>query len=147
VVDRRLARWIRVALVAAPVVYLAFWLLMAGWAHSTGHTFGGEVRLAESDVSSSRWAIWSNTLQLIRENPWTGVGFGEFNFAWTLTPFPDRPVAFFDHSHNLPLQLLVELGIPLGSWCWGCCCGRWPRPACARGRWRAMPAPRRARRS
>lgn len=115
VVDRRLARWVRVSLVAAPVVYLAFWLLMAGWAHSTGHTFGGEARLAESDVSSSRWAIWSNTLQLIRENPWTGVGFGEFNFAWTLTPFPDRPVAFFDHSHNLPLQLWVELGIPLGT--------------------------------
>lgn len=115
VVDRRLARWIRMALVAAPVVYLAFWLLMAGWAHSTGHTFGGEARLAEGDVSSSRWAIWSNTLQLIRENPWAGVGFGEFNFAWTLTPFPDRPVAFFDHSHNLPLQLLVELGIPLGA--------------------------------
>ncbi|HJV68886.1 PglL family O-oligosaccharyltransferase [Ideonella sp.] len=114
-VDRRLARWVRVSLVAAPVVYLAFWLLMAGWAHSTGHTFGGEARLAESDVSSSRWAIWSNTLQLIRENPWTGVGFGEFNFAWTLTPFPDRPVAFFDHSHNLPLQLWVELGIPLGT--------------------------------
>jgi len=114
-VDRRLARWVRVSLVAAPVAYLAFWLLMAGWAHSTGQTFGGEARLTEGDVSSSRWAIWSNTLQLIRENPWTGVGFGEFNFAWTLTPFPDRPVAFFDHSHNLPLQLWVELGIPLGT--------------------------------
>jgi hypothetical protein len=42
------------------------------------------------------------------------VGFGEFNFAWTLTPFADRPVAFFDHSHNLPLQLFVELGVPAG---------------------------------
>jgi hypothetical protein len=42
-----------------------------------------------------------------------GVGFGEFNFAWTLTPFPDRPIAFFDHTHNLVLQLAVELGISL----------------------------------
>jgi hypothetical protein len=40
------------------------------------------------------------------------VGWGEFNFAWSLTPFPGRPVAFFDHTHNLPLQLAVELGIP-----------------------------------
>jgi hypothetical protein len=54
-------------------------------------------------------------LSLIRSNPWTGVGWGEFNFAWTLTPFPGRPTAFFDHTHNLPLQLLVELGLPLGG--------------------------------
>ena len=47
-------------------------------------------------------------------HPWAGVGFGEFNFAWSLTPFPGRPVAFFDHTHNLPLQLAVELGLPLG---------------------------------
>lgn len=28
-----------------------------------------------------------------------------------MTPFPGRPVAFFDHSHNLPLQLAVESGL------------------------------------
>jgi O-antigen ligase len=114
-IDRRLARRVRIALVAAPVVYLLIALAMSGWAHTTGHTFGGEGRLAEGDVSASRFGIWANTLELIRQQPWTGVGFGEFNFAWTLTPFPDRPVAFFDHTHNLPLQLWVELGVPLGS--------------------------------
>ena len=113
--DRRLARWVRVALVATPAAYLLIGVGMSGWAHATGHTFGGEVRLAETDVSASRWGIWSNTLALIRAQPWTGVGFGEFNFAWTLTPFPGRPVAFFDHTHNLPLQLWVELGVPLGT--------------------------------
>jgi Virulence factor membrane-bound polymerase, C-terminal len=30
-----------------------------------------------------------------------------------MTPFVNRPTAFFDHTHNLPLQLLVELGVPL----------------------------------
>jgi O-antigen ligase len=113
--DKRLARWVRIALGAAPVAYLVFWLLMAAWAHWSGQTFGGEERLAQTDISSSRWGIWANTLDLIRLHPWTGVGFGEFNFAWTLTPFPGRPVAFFDHTHNLPLQLWVELGIPLGT--------------------------------
>jgi len=114
-VDRRLARWVRIALFAAPVAYLLIALAMSGWAHTTDHTFGGEGRLAEGDVSASRFGIWANTLTLIRQQPWTGVGFGEFNFAWTLTPFPGRPVAFFDHTHNLPLQLWVEFGIPLGS--------------------------------
>jgi hypothetical protein len=41
------------------------------------------------------------------------VGWGNFNFAWSLTPFPQRHTAFFDHTHNLPLQLAVELGLPL----------------------------------
>lgn len=113
--DRRLARWVRITLVMAPMVYLVIAFAMSGWAHSTGNTFGGETRLAEGDMSASRFGIWSNTLDLIRAQPWTGVGFGEFNFAWTLTPFPGRPVAFFDHTHNLPLQLWVELGIPLGT--------------------------------
>jgi O-antigen ligase len=33
--------------------------------------------------------------------------------AWTLTPLPGRPTAFFDHAHNLPLHLAAELGLPL----------------------------------
>jgi O-antigen ligase len=111
--DRRLPRWLRIALALAPVVYLAGWMVSAGWAHETAHAFGGEARLAERDLSSSRFAIWKNTLSLIAANPWTGVGWGEFNFAWTLSPFPDRPVAFFDHTHNLFLQFAVELGIPM----------------------------------
>jgi Virulence factor membrane-bound polymerase, C-terminal/O-Antigen ligase len=64
-------------------------------------------------VSYSRYKIWWNSLAMIAQHPWLGVGFGEFNFAWTLTPFPDRPVAFFDHAHNLMLQFGVELGVPL----------------------------------
>jgi len=111
--DRRLDRRLRVLLVSAPVVYAITWKAMAWWAEALHHTFGGAARLAETDVSGSRFGIWANTLALIRDNPWAGVGFGEFNFAWTLTPFPGRPTAFFDHTHNLPLQLAVELGLPL----------------------------------
>ena len=50
---------------------------------------------------------------MIASHPWLGVGFGDFNFAWTLTPFPGRPIAFFDHTHNLVLNFAVELGLPL----------------------------------
>ena len=83
--------------------------------HQHSAVFGGEVQLQKSDISSSRFGIWSNTLALIAAHPWAGVGFGEFNFAWSLTPFPGRPTAFFDHTHNLPLQLAVELGLPLAT--------------------------------
>ena len=111
--DRRLSRPVRGLLIAAPLIYAAAWLGMAQWAALSAHSFGGTERLAETDISSSRFAIWRDTLALIRQQPWTGVGFGEFNYAWTLTPSPHRPTALFDHTHNLPLQLAVELGLPL----------------------------------
>ncbi|NLZ40210.1 MAG: O-antigen ligase family protein, partial [Comamonadaceae bacterium] len=106
--DRRLARTTRALLLATPLLYALAWLGMAEWAAASAHAFGGAQRLAAHDISSSRFGIWANTLELIRRQPLAGVGFGEFNFAWTLTPFPRRPTAFFDHTHNLPLQFLVE---------------------------------------
>jgi O-antigen ligase len=114
VADRRLSSSTRILLVTAPVVYALGWYLMSLWATESHHTFGAAARLAEKDLSGSRFGIWRDTLALIRTVPWTGVGWGEFNFAWSLTPFPHRPVAFFDHTHNLGLQLIVELGLPLG---------------------------------
>jgi hypothetical protein len=113
--DRRLSRFTRLMLIAAPVIYAIGWVGMDFWAHHGHHTFGAEERLGQRDISSSRFAIWSETLALIRANPWTGVGVNEFNFAWTLTPFPGRPPEFFDHCHNIVLEMLVELGIPLGA--------------------------------
>ena len=115
VVDRRLPKDTRGLLIAAPLLYAAAWAGMAWWGAQSAHQFGGAARLAETDISGSRFGIWANTLELIRANPWAGIGFGEFNFAWTLTPFPGRPTAFFDHTHNLPLQLAVELGLPLAA--------------------------------
>ena len=110
--DKRLSRRTRGLLLAAPLLYALAWFGMSQWATLSAHRFGGAARLAETDISGSRFGIWANTLTLIAQQPWLGVGFGNFNFAWTLTPFPGRPTAFFDHTHNLPLQLAVELGLP-----------------------------------
>ncbi|MBY0469342.1 MAG: O-antigen ligase family protein, partial [Burkholderiaceae bacterium] len=112
--DRSLSRRSRLALCLSPVVYALCWAGLTTWADLTGHVFGGAARLRnETDISSSRFGIWSDTLALIAQHPWFGVGWGEFNLAWSLTPFPHRPGAFFDHTHNLLLQWAVELGIPL----------------------------------
>ncbi len=113
--DRSLERRTRLMLVLAPVAGALLWLGMAEWARLHDSVFAGEAQLRQADPSSSRFGIWKNTLSLIAMHPWLGVGFGEFNFAWTLTPFPGRPVAFFDHTHNLELQLAVELGLPLAA--------------------------------
>jgi O-Antigen ligase/Virulence factor membrane-bound polymerase, C-terminal/Protein glycosylation ligase len=112
VVDRRLSPLSRGLLIATPLlVALLAWALT-----SSSDTVGIATRRIEgSDWSSSRLAIWRDTWDLIQAHPWLGVGVGSYNFAWTLSVFPQRPTAFFDHSHNLPLQLWVELGLPLGS--------------------------------
>ncbi len=113
--DRRLARGTRGLLLATPLLFALAWGLMAWWSASGGHTFGGTARLAEADLSGSRFGIWANTWGLITQQPLLGVGFGEFNLAWSLTPFPGRSAAFFDHAHNLPLHLAAELGLPLAT--------------------------------
>ena len=115
IADRRLALASRRLLLSTPLLYALLWGAMAIWARESAHPFVGETRFSGGDLSSSRFAIWRDTIDLIRTVPWTGVGFGEFNFAWSLTPFPHRPTAFFDHTHNLPLQLAVELGLPLAA--------------------------------
>ena len=114
--DRRLSKATRLALVAAPILFLVVgWLLTQPWAGSADQQIGAAQRLAgRSTQDDTRWLVWRDALVLLARHPWTGVGFGEFNFAWSLTPMPNRATAFFDHTHNLPLQVLVELGWPLG---------------------------------
>lgn len=112
--DRRLGRASRLALLCTPLMLAFSWWLLGLWAGSSGHAFGAATRLsAEGAGSPSRLAILANAWELVKQNPLTGVGWGEFNLAWTMTPFPQRPIAFFDHTHNLPMQLMVELGLPL----------------------------------
>ncbi len=111
--DTRLTRGTRVALAGT----VLFPLGVVAWQWATTHlaflphVAGAATRLSEGD--SSHFKIWRNAVEMVRQQPWVGVGWGEFNFAWTLTPFPNRPIAFFDHTHDLPLQLIVELGFPL----------------------------------
>lgn len=119
VLDGRLSRGTRILLLATPLIYALSYGAMLGYGALSHQAVGAEARLAGEAAATgiespnARPRIWANALALIREQPWTGVGFGEFNFAWSLTPFPGRPTAFFDHTHTLPLQLAVELGLPL----------------------------------
>ncbi|MCE4555517.1 PglL family O-oligosaccharyltransferase [Roseateles cellulosilyticus] len=111
-VDRRLSRTARLSLLATPLMLGAAWWVMSIWSAESGHAFRGASRLAEGAGSPSRLAILRDAWALTLANPWLGVGWGEFNVAWSLTPFPTRPIAFFDHTHNLVSQLAVELGLP-----------------------------------
>jgi len=114
--DRRLSRRARAVLVLAPLLYAVMWWATSAWAAQSHQAFGGGGRFSkEMALSTNRYDIWSNALSLILSHPWFGVGFGDFNFAWTLTPFANRPNEFFDHTHNLILNFAVEMGVPLAT--------------------------------
>jgi O-antigen ligase len=110
--DRRLARPIRIGLAASPVAAAALVWASGALARALGLVAVLTTREG-ADVTAFRSEIWSSALTLIKDQPWLGVGWGQFNFAWTLTPFPLRSAGLVDNAHNLPLQLAVELGVPL----------------------------------
>jgi O-antigen ligase len=114
-IDRRLPGRLRVVLIGSLAAYALAWVGLSAWADQGGEFYGRSVvdKTLHGDASSSRGGIWRDTLGLIAGQPWAGVGLGAFNFAWSTSVFPQRPVAFFDHTHNLPLQLAVELGVPV----------------------------------
>lgn len=114
--DRRLSRSSRIALIAVPLLLALCWWALAANTATVGHAFAGTGLLQKADPTSSRLGVWQQSLRLIAQNPWFGVGWGQFGLAWTLTPM--EPVArvssySFTHPHNLPLMWGVELGLPL----------------------------------
>ena len=102
-------------LLAAVLAYaLATWALP--WLHGLNpmqsSAFG---RLSSGDsVCASRLTLWRNVLYLIGERPWLGWGWGELDYAHFITLYPGaRFCDILDNAHNLPLQLAVELGVPM----------------------------------
>ncbi len=62
----------------------------------------------------SRLLLWSNVQYLIALKPWAGWGWGELDYAHFTTLHPGaRFCDILDNAHNLPLQLAVELGLPV----------------------------------
>ncbi|MDI1246223.1 MAG: Wzy polymerase domain-containing protein [Rhodoferax sp.] len=76
---------------------------------------GAWARLRAGDsVCGSRLTLWRNVLYLIAQKPWLGWGWGELDYAHFITLYPGaRFCDILDNAHNLPLQLAVELGLPL----------------------------------
>ena len=108
------ALWLWGALLA---LYAACALALPLLAQSTEGIAGRDMlerlRHAES-TCGSRLILWRNVLHLIGLKPWAGWGWGELDYAHYITLYPgERFCHILDNAHNLPLQLAVELGVPL----------------------------------
>ena len=102
-------------------------LVYAATSYLLPHLLGGVDMLArlegtDSRACISRKVLWSNVLQLIAQKPWWGWGWGELDYAHYYANYSGmRFCSLLDHAHNLPLQLAVELGIPLALALCGLC--------------------------
>ena len=64
-------------------------------------------------ISSSRLQLWEDTWSLVLQNPWTGIGFGQFEFYRTFSDLPNALKVTHVNAHLLPLQLSAEYGLPV----------------------------------
>ncbi len=96
----RMKGWLALLLAVAPLV----WIAASIFTRSTANA-----------ALTQRLALWRDVRELICQHPWFGVGWGQLNFAWTLTPLPKRAADVFDHAHSLPLHLAAELGAPFAA--------------------------------
>lgn len=96
----------------------AAWLLPRLLLDWTGFTTDGLFTriLGDEQGCNSRRVLWTNVLYLIAQKPWLGWGWGELDYAHYVTLFPgERFCVLLDNAHNLPLQLAVELGLPVAG--------------------------------
>lgn len=116
------------ALVGLVIYGVAAWLLPELLLQWTGFRADGLMaRFGDAPGCTSRRVLWSNVFYLIAQKPWLGWGWGELDFAHYSTLFPgERFCVLLDNAHNLPLQLAVELGVPMAilacaavtAWIW-----------------------------
>jgi tetratricopeptide (TPR) repeat protein len=58
----------------------------------------------------SRLAIWSGTLNMIRDNLWFGTGLGTFAYVYPRYQ-TDTALGFIRHAHNDYLEIISEIGV------------------------------------
>jgi O-antigen ligase len=70
----------------------------------------GELIEGELEASAAtRVEIWRGAIQMIRENPWWGVGYGAFPHL--IQRYVDRPIGYAD-AHNSYFLIAAEMGMP-----------------------------------
>jgi O-antigen ligase len=98
--------------VAAAALAIGLVVLVAGGLAERGRSDDQERRRGVSrlaSVESRRYDYWRAGLDAYREHPLRGIGAGGFRVEW-LRERPVRGGAL--EVHSLPLEMLVELGLP-----------------------------------
>jgi putative inorganic carbon (HCO3(-)) transporter len=65
------------------------------------------------DTSSLlRFALWESTAAMIRDNPFSGIGWGAYRFVYPKYDFfVNNPEVVIYHAHNMYLHIAAEIGL------------------------------------
>lgn len=106
-------RW--AALVAVPLLYALWWLVLRGADHLGWISFLDAVTRQVDQPVNARALIWRNAWQVFEHLPWFGAGWGQL--GWGLQhaalhhALHPLPLDNIDNAHDLILQLLAETGL------------------------------------
>ena len=68
-----------------------------------------------------RWALWDSTMYIVRENPVWGIGWNTFYLVYPeYNYYIQGPNVLMYHAHNLYLNMLAEIGIPVTYLLYNC---------------------------
>ncbi len=72
-------------------------------------------KLFLADLDPSRFHLWKFSTDLIRENPWTGIDYGEFRSYYQeyLSAEGIEALKSYGHPHNQHLFIALNFGLPL----------------------------------
>ncbi|PKO47623.1 MAG: hypothetical protein CVU29_01920 [Betaproteobacteria bacterium HGW-Betaproteobacteria-22] len=75
---------------------------------------GRMVEAITANTNSARIQIWHDSLRLLFQSPWLGIGAGNMRYESFMLLSNPKSLSFnrmFEHSHNLFIHLLTEMGI------------------------------------
>lgn len=115
-----LSRFQRLIMVGVPLIHAAAWVVLVSLDlrdvlpfYSTLRSFGEGADFNQGDVSNSRFGVWRDIWELVRQHPWGGYGFHRLNQT-LVTAAPSHTVLLnFVHAHNVFLHWAFEFGIPM----------------------------------
>lgn len=103
-------RFFTVLLIIAVLIGAAAW-----WQSSAHHVLDHDLAHSAQASLLRRLGIWRLSLQMVAEQPLTGIGLGTYEQAFTAR-FPNLPLIGGrlapPHAHNLFVQVALDLGIP-----------------------------------
>ncbi len=135
----------RAVLVPAGIVIVCGVVLVAALATDRIRAELGQTSMEELDDPRSKFGVWRKTVVLTAEHPWTGVGRGAFEPAFTRLHASGTKT--YSHVENQYVQIFVDWGVPVAAallvlalWLGRSALGRWNAGALEAGALAALAA-------